>query len=177
MVLYQVWQTIKAQHLKRPGLYTFAACFDVTALAGGYWIWKQLRHNEENRLYCYENYPRILGVYYWGLNVLSFGERLGDKQQDYDIGKWVYEDVQDGKTGTLLSDIWEEEKEKPVEKNQKMVTEGHMRLFASLIAGCSFIFIANYLIKLDNRSIETDPIPAASWKSYVEIMKKMGKEP
>nr|CAD2171601.1 unnamed protein product [Meloidogyne enterolobii] len=58
-----------------------------------------------------------------------------------------------------------------------MVTEGHMRLFASLLAGCSFIFIANYLIKLDNRSIEADPIPAASWKSYVEIMKKMGKEP
>jgi len=77
---------------------TFAACFDVTALAGGYWVWKQLRHNEENRLYYYENYPRILGVYYWGLNVLSFGERLGDKQQDYDIGKWVYEDVQDGKS-------------------------------------------------------------------------------
>uniref|UniRef100_A0A914M4L1 Uncharacterized protein n=1 Tax=Meloidogyne incognita TaxID=6306 RepID=A0A914M4L1_MELIC len=72
---------------------------------------------------------------------------------------------------------WNPESSKIQLQNQKMVTEGHMRLFASLIAGCSFIFIANYLIKLDNRSIETDPIPAASWKSYVEIMKKMGKEP
>ncbi|CAK5081374.1 unnamed protein product [Meloidogyne enterolobii] len=58
-----------------------------------------------------------------------------------------------------------------------MVTEGHMRMFSSLLAACGFIYTVNYLIKLDNKSIETDPIPAASWKSYVEIMKKMGKEP
>ncbi|KAL7071290.1 hypothetical protein ACQ4LE_009549 [Meloidogyne hapla] len=114
MILYQAWAAMAARFNKAPLLLTVAAIGDVSMLTGVYVVYKELRHDEQKRLYYYENYPRILGFYYWGLNFLSFGNHLGDKQQDYDLGKWIYNDVQRETTGTLLSDIWEEREEKPI---------------------------------------------------------------
>jgi hypothetical protein len=58
-----------------------------------------------------------------------------------------------------------------------MVTQLGIRAMINFSAlGFAFYF-ANYLIKYDNKYDGTGPIPLPSWKAYVEMQKKLGKEP
>ncbi|KAF7634189.1 hypothetical protein Mgra_00006367 [Meloidogyne graminicola] len=230
MVLAELWSAVKAKNRRAPLKLTLAASGDAAIILGCVWIWRKLRHNEDNRRYCHDNYPYVLKAYYFCLNAFSFGEFLGDKQMDNDLARWIYNDVQHDNVGTLLSDVWEVKKEteniqaldkvgyayfrftlivrflefkiycklfinKPLSTFsylvlrifsrkitkiqpilifiylifilQNMVTDTGIRFMWSVTATFSFLYIANYMIKYDNKYNKfIDPIPIPSWEAY-----------
>ncbi|KAF7623523.1 N-acetyltransferase domain-containing protein [Meloidogyne graminicola] len=236
-------QLLKRKNRRAPLKLTLAASGDAAIILGCVWIWRKLRHNEDNRRYCHDNYPYVLKAYYFCLNAFSFGEFLGDKQMDNDLARWIYNDVQHDNVGTLLSDVWElliKSKDQDFRDNfciiilkkldclvvgyayfrftlivrflefkiycklfinkplstfsylvlrifsrkitkiqpilifiylifilQNMVTDTGIRFMWSVTATFSFLYIANYMIKYDNKYNKfIDPIPIPSWEAY-----------
>lgn len=50
--------------VKYPRLFKWFLCFEITALAGSYFVWNRMNHSRDFRRTVLDNFPTILEVYY-----------------------------------------------------------------------------------------------------------------
>ena len=61
---------------------------EVFLLSGSWVTYRGLRNSSENRLWCRQNWPRVLDWYYEFEDLASRGQLLGSRRKTDDLRQW-----------------------------------------------------------------------------------------